>query len=160
VQTYDLDYHLQQTLEPLRTAFLTLRDKVLALDGVEERVNRKSQITYRTTKSFLACGFGKRRITVQFKGGAEPPNVPGVEIKDIRSRQWGYPCICNFKEPGEVDSMFEIVLSAYAYEQQRDSPKDIAQAAGMTHTVGFGYRFTEVRMPRGGPGDPRMSRVS
>ena len=25
----------------------------------------------------------------------------------------------------------------------------------MTHTVGFGYRFTEVRMPRGGPGDPR-----
>ena len=73
MQTYDLDYHLQQTSEPLRTAFLTLRDKVLALDGVEERVNQKSQITYRTTKSFLACGFGKRRITVQLKGVPSHP---------------------------------------------------------------------------------------
>jgi len=35
------------------------------------------------------------------------------------------------------------------------SAHDIARAAGMSHAVGFGYRFDEVRQARGGPGDPR-----
>lgn len=117
VPTYDLEYHLQKTSSTLQGAFLSLRDRVLALDGVEERVNQKSQITYRTTKSFIACDFAKSRIAVQFKGGLAAPNVQGIEIKDIRSRQWGYPWLCNLKSPGEVDAAFEVVLSAYAYEQ-------------------------------------------
>jgi hypothetical protein len=117
VRSYDLEYHLQRTSPVLRAAFLALRDRVLALDGVEERVNQKSQITYRTTKSFIACDFGKSRIAVQFKGGSAPPNAGAIVIKDIRSRQWGYPWLCNLTSTDEVDAVFEVALSAYGYEQ-------------------------------------------
>jgi hypothetical protein len=115
--TYDLEYHLAKTSEGVRTAFLDLRDRILALDGVEERVNQKVQITYRTTKSFVAFDFKKAGVNVQFKGGEAPPSIEGVEIKDIRSYQWGYPWMCHLQSSDDVDPVFEVVKSAYALEQ-------------------------------------------
>jgi len=51
--------------------------------------------------------------------------------------------------------MHEDTICDLAEEWQgRYSSEDIARAAGMAHTVEFGYRLTEVRKSRGGPGDP------
>ena len=110
-------YNLAKTSEGARTAFLDLRDRILALDGVEERVNQKVQITYRTTKSFVAFDFKKAGVNVQFKGGEVAPNVKGIEIKDIRSYQWGYPWMCHLQSSDDVDPVFEVVKPAYALEQ-------------------------------------------
>ncbi len=114
---YGLDYHLAKMTETMRTAFLDLREQILGLDGVEERANQKGQISYRTTKSFVAFDFKKTQIQIQFKGGAIPPAVVGVEIKDIRSYQWGYPWMCSLNTADDVDVIFEVVKSAYIFEQ-------------------------------------------
>jgi hypothetical protein len=114
---YGVVYHLEKTSPAARQAFLELRERVLALDGVDERSNQKSQITYRTTKSFVAFDFKKACVAVQFKGGDQPPVVAGVKIKDIRSYQWGYPWLCNLNTVGDVPGVFEVVKSAYEYEQ-------------------------------------------
>ena len=115
--TYDLEYHLAKTSASARTAFLDLRDRILALDEVEERVSRKTQITYRTTKSFAAFDFRKADVHVVFKGGEARPKVEGIEIKDIRSYQWGYPWMCHLQSSDDVDPVFEVVRSAYVLEQ-------------------------------------------
>ena len=87
---YTLDYHREKTNETAWAAFLDLRDRgLVALDGVEEKVNQKSQITYRTTKSFAACLFKKTGVMCQFKG-PETIDDPDGRAKDIRSYQWGY----------------------------------------------------------------------
>ena len=39
--------------------------------------------------------------------------------------------------------------------QDKHSAEDIAHAAGMAHSIGFGHRFAAIRQSRGGPGDPR-----
>jgi hypothetical protein len=116
-QEYGLDYHLAKTSEAIRAAFLELRDRILALDGVEERANQKGQISYRTTKSFAAFDFRKSVVGVQFKGGAKAPAITGIDVRDIRSRQWGYPWMCSLKGSEDVDKVFEVVKSAYTYEQ-------------------------------------------
>jgi hypothetical protein len=114
---YGLEYHLDKTSAEARQAFLEVRERVLALDGVDERANQKSSITYRTTKSFANFDFKKRFVTVVFKGGDHPPAVSGITIKDIRSRQWGYPWLCNLTSVDDVAPIFEVVKSAYDYEQ-------------------------------------------
>lgn len=113
---YTLDYHRDKTTEPLWAAFLELRDRVVALDGVEERVNQKSQITYRTTKSFAACAFRKQNILCQFKGG-DTVDDPEGRVKDIRSYQWGYPWAFDLTQPADVDYAFRFFKDAYEHEQ-------------------------------------------
>jgi hypothetical protein len=116
-EEFGLDYHLAKTSVALRAAFLELRDRILALDGVEEHPNQKGQISYRTTKSFAAFDFRTTVVGVQFKGDAKPPAISGIDIRDIRSRQWGYPWMCSLKIGEDIDKIFELVKSAYTYEQ-------------------------------------------
>src|SRR5262249_33195908 len=66
---YGLEYHHAKTTEALWDAFLDLRERLLALSGVEERANQKSTISYRTTRSFAALDFNTARVSCHFKGG-------------------------------------------------------------------------------------------
>lgn len=113
---YDLAYHTSRTTKEADDAFMALREKILALDGVTERVNQKSQITYRTTKSFAAVSFIKTMAQVQFKGG-EKINDPENRAKDIRSRQWGYPWLCDLKSAYDVAGVYDLVRAAYEFEK-------------------------------------------
>jgi predicted transport protein len=117
---YDLDYHLSRTADALlREALLELRDMILALDGVEERLNQKSQITYRTTKSFAAIDVQKSYARVQFKGPKQlnPVLDPLHLAEDILSYQWGYPWLAKLHTPQDVEPVFTLVRAAYEHEQ-------------------------------------------
>jgi predicted transport protein len=114
--TYKLGSHLTGTNEAAQDAFMELRNLVLALDRVVAKVNQKSQITYRTTKSFAACAFIKRLVQVQFKGDREISD-PEHRAKDITSYQWGYQWMCDPKDAGDVPAVFELVRSAYELEK-------------------------------------------
>lgn len=113
---YDLAWHIAKTSEDARKAFLELRDRILALDGVEERANQKSQITYRSTKSFAAFDFRRNDIMVQFKGGANLVDPDG-RAKDIRSYQWGYPWATSLKGADDVEPVLGLVRSGYEWEK-------------------------------------------
>jgi predicted transport protein len=114
--TYSLENHLARTTKAAQDAFMELRDLILALDGVVEKVNQKSQITYRTTKSFAACAFIKTLVQVQFKGGGQISD-PEHRAKDITSYQWGYRWMCELKGSTDVPAVFELVRSAYELEK-------------------------------------------
>jgi hypothetical protein len=113
---YTLDYHRAKTTDEPWTAYLDLRDRLLALDSVEERVNQKSQITYRTTKSFAACLFRRNNVLCQFKGG-DTIDDPDERVKDIRSYQWGYPWAFEMTGPNDVAYAFKLLKDAYEREQ-------------------------------------------
>jgi predicted transport protein len=112
---YTLDYHRDKTNETAWAAFLDLRERVLELDGVEERVNQKSQITFRTTKSFAACDPKKTSVRCQFKG-PETIDDPQRKAKDIRSYRWGYEWAIELRAPGDVEYAFKLVRDAYERE--------------------------------------------
>ena len=114
--TYTLESHLVRTNLTAQTAFLELRDLILALDGVVEKSNQKSQVTYRTTKSFAACAFNKTFVQVVFKGGPQI-NDPKHRARDITSYQWGYQWACDLKESGDVPAVFSLVGDAYFWEK-------------------------------------------
>lgn len=115
-ETYGLEYHHKKTREEPWLAFLDLRERLLALDGVEERANQKSQITYRTTRSFAACIFNKTYVMCQFKGGGEIDDPSGL-AKDIRSYEWGYQWAVHLKTAQDVDYAFKLMRDAYEREQ-------------------------------------------
>ena len=58
---------------------------------------------------------------------------------------WMYAAAVDMHEDTNCDLAEEL--------QGRYAPEGIARAAGMALTVGFGYRFIEVRESRGGPVD-------
>ena len=113
---YGLNYHHAKTSDDVWAAFMRLRERLIALEGVEERANQKSQITYRTTKSFTAILFQKTNAVCQFKGG-EAIDDPSGKAYDIRSRAWGYPWAVNLSGGGDVDDVWHLLHAAYAYEQ-------------------------------------------
>jgi predicted transport protein len=117
--TYDVDFHTAKTTVPAREAFLDLRDRILALDGVEERANQKSQISYRATRSFCAFAFQKNLVKCQFKGPSQlPAGVdPEGRAKDITAYEWGYPWVCDLRDADDVDGVFALVKQAYDFEQ-------------------------------------------
>lgn len=112
---YTLEYHKAKTNDTLWTAFLQLRERLLALDGVEERVNQKTTITYRTTKSFAACDFNKNRVRCQFKG-LEKIDDPERRAKDIRSYEWGYQWAVDVRDTDDVDYAYRLLKGAYDRE--------------------------------------------
>ncbi len=115
-EQYGLEYHRKKTTDELWELFLDLRDRLLALDGVEERANQKSQISYRTTKSFAAIDGKKTFIQCQFKG-PEQIDDPEEMAQDIRSHQWGYQWIVKVKKAEDVDYAFKLLRDAYEREQ-------------------------------------------
>ena len=112
---YGLDYHRAKTTDGPWEAFLELRAGLLALDGVEERANQKSTISYRATKSFAALDFKRNSVMCQFKGG-ETVADPERRVKDIRSYQWGYPWAVDLKTSTDVEYVFALLSAAYEHE--------------------------------------------
>jgi hypothetical protein len=113
---YDMDYHKAKTSDTVWSAFTQLREHLITLEGVDERANQKSQITYRATKSFAAVSFQKTNAICQFKGG-DAVDDPSGKAYDIRSRAWGYPWAINLTGPEDVDDVARLFRAAYAYEQ-------------------------------------------
>lgn len=115
-EEFGLAHHQAKTTDELWAAFLDLRERLLALSDVEERSNQKSQITYRTTRSFAACDFNTARVLCQFKGG-EDIDDPQGRAQDIRRRGWGYEWAFALRTQGDVDYAFRLLSEAYQREQ-------------------------------------------
>ena len=115
-EQYGLGYHEKKTTQELWKLFLDLRDRLLALEGVEERANQKTTISYRTTKSFAAIDVKKGFLQCQFKG-PEKIDDPEGRAKDIRSFHWGYQWIVKVKKADDLDYAFKLLRDAYEREQ-------------------------------------------
>jgi predicted transport protein len=110
---YNLEYHLARhnSTDEIKNTFGKLQEKIKALPEVEEIVDQKSGITYRTTKSFTRLEFGKTMIDILLR---EPKyNDPKNMVDDIASFEWGYKGRAKIKSTSQVDDVFDLIKQSY-----------------------------------------------
>lgn len=109
--TYDLNYHLNKATDEVKEIFYKLQEKVKSLPSVEEVIDQKVGITYRTTKSFTRFEFGKTYIDILLR---EPKyNDPNGLVSDITANKWGYQGRAKIKSISDVDSVFDLIKQSY-----------------------------------------------
>jgi len=109
--TYDLNYHLNKATDEVKEIFYKLQEKVKSLPSVEEVIDQKVGITYRTTKSFIRFEFGKTYIDILLR---EPKyNDPNGLVSDITANKWGYQGRAKIKSISDVDSVFDLIKQSY-----------------------------------------------
>lgn len=109
---YNLDYHLNKTSEDLKNKFEEMRDMLLQLPGVEEVVEQKTGITYRTTKSFTRFEFRANSILILVREPKYTIDTDGI-VKDVTNNKWGYMGTIKFTDEMDTTPIFEIVKESY-----------------------------------------------
>jgi len=110
--TYDLNYHLNIASPEMQKRMNELRDKILQLPSVDERVDQKTGITYRTTKSFTRLQFKKTWIQVLLRDPKYKEDAKGL-VKDIASFGFGYLGMIRFTPDTDVNYLFNIIKASY-----------------------------------------------
>jgi len=110
-EKFDLDYHLNKTIQCLRDKFLEIKEKLLELPNVTELMEQKSGITYRTTKSFVRFEFKKSYIQTLLR---EPKyNDPRKLVKDVTSFRWGYRGMLKIVPSSDMAHVFDLIKQSY-----------------------------------------------
>lgn len=109
--TFDLDYHLNKCSLEVKEIFYKLQEQIKMLPSVDEIVDQKVGITYRTTKSFTRFEFGKSYINVLLR--SQKYNDPKNLVVDITRFKWGYLGLLKVKSVKGVDSVFDLIKQSY-----------------------------------------------
>lgn len=111
LEIHDLNYHLNKCSEDTKKIFYKLEEKLLSLPGVEEIINQKTGVTYRTTMSFTRFEFGRSYIDILVR---EPKYIDPQELlKDISSYKYGYKGRAKIKSIKDIDAIFDIIKQSY-----------------------------------------------
>lgn len=108
---YDLNYHLSQTTKELKGRFQEVRDKIVELPNVTEKLEQRSGITYRTTKSFVRFEFKKSYVQVLLR--QHRYNDPQHLVKDISSFEWGYKGMVKLLPDSDISCIFDLIKLSY-----------------------------------------------
>lgn len=109
--THDINYHLRKSVPEIKEAFYKLQEQIKLLPSVDEIVNQKVGITYRTTKSFTRFEFGNTVIYILLR---EPKYVdPRKIVEDISRREWGYKGQVKLKSNKDIDYIFSLIKQSY-----------------------------------------------
>ena len=110
-ESYDLNYHLVKTDNAIKDIFYALQEKIRLLPGVNEIIDQKTGITYRTTKSFVFFQFGKGYIDIELR---EPKyNDPKKFVKDITHLKFGYKGLTKIRSMKDVNYVFGLIKQSY-----------------------------------------------
>lgn len=107
-----LDYHLNKTTHAVQQKFKQLRESIMQLPSVEEKVLQKTGITYRTTKSFIRFEFRQKSISLLLRDAKYTIDTKGL-VKDIESNEWGYKGLVKFDEDSDLDYVFNLIKESY-----------------------------------------------
>jgi predicted transport protein len=110
---FDLDYHFNKNncTKEVKDIFYKLQEKIKSLPDVEEVVNQKTGITYRTTMSFTRLEFGKSYIAVLLR---DPKyNDPKNLVQDVSSFKWGYLGRAKIKQDKDIEDIFDLIKQSY-----------------------------------------------
>lgn len=110
-QALGIAYHLGSVDAEISKIFYALQGRILTLPNVEEMADQKTGITYRTTKSFLRCEFGKGHIDLLLRDSQY--NDPRGVVKDIAAYEWGYKGRVKLKSLDDVEYVFSLVNQSY-----------------------------------------------
>lgn len=110
--TYDLNYHFGIAIPELQKKANQLRELILQLPSVEEKVGQKTGITYKTTKSFTRLEFRKTWIHLLLRDPSYKVDTQGL-VKDISSNEWGYKGMVRFTAESDAEYVFNLVRASY-----------------------------------------------
>lgn len=108
---FDINYHLNKSNPEIKEIFYKLQEKVKSLPSVDEIIDQKVGITYKTTKSFTRFEFGKSYIDVLLREAKY--NDPKGLVRDITSFEWGYKGSTKIKSMGDVADVFNLIKQSY-----------------------------------------------
>lgn len=111
-EDYGLEYHMQITSPEMQKLAQELRQKILLLPSVEEKLNQKTGISYRTTKSFTRLEFRGTWIQVLLRDPVYPEDTKHL-VKDITSNEWGYLGMFKFTPETDVNYLFDLIKASY-----------------------------------------------
>jgi len=109
---YDFEHHFGSTSPEMRKAAQQVRDRILELPGVEEKVGQKTGVTYRTTKSFARFEFRKTWIQLLLRHPTYAEDTAGL-VKDITSNEWGYLGMIKFTPESDLDYIYTLIEASY-----------------------------------------------
>lgn len=109
---YNLAYHLGITSSEMQRKFNEIRDLILKLPSVEEKLGQKTGITYRTTKSFTRFEFRKTWIQVLLREPKYPSDKNNI-VKDITANEWGYAGMVKFDSDTDINYLFNLIKESY-----------------------------------------------
>lgn len=109
---YDLDFHLNVTSPDVRAVVNVLREKLLQLPEVEEKLDQKTGITYRTTKSFTRFEFRKTWVQILLRAPQYSEDTLQL-VKDITSNEWGYGGMLKLTSESDVEYVFSLIKASY-----------------------------------------------
>lgn len=110
-ETYDINHHLNKSSPEIKEIFYKLQEKIKTLPSVDEIIDQKVGITYRTTKSFTRFEFGKSYIDILLR--EEKYDDPKKLVKDITSFKWGYKGKVKIDSVDKVDDVFNLIKQSY-----------------------------------------------
>lgn len=109
---YDLQHHLNITSPELQKKFQELREMILVMPEVEEKLGQKTGITYRTTKSFTRLEFRKTWIQVLLRDPVYHKDINHL-VKDITSYEFGYRGMVKFTIETDINYLFNLIKYSY-----------------------------------------------
>ena len=110
-ETYDINHHLNKSNPEIKEIFYKLQEKIKTLPSIDEIIDQKVGITYRTTKSFTRFEFGKSYIDVLLR--EEKYDDPKKLVKDITSFKWGYKGRVKIDSVSKVADVFNLIKQSY-----------------------------------------------
>jgi len=109
----DTEYHLNKykSTDEIKSIFYEFQKLVQSMPGVEELIDQKTGITYKTTKSFVRFEFGKTYINILVRSPEydDPENL----VTDISSHMWGYKGKMKIKSIKNIQDYFKIIKQSY-----------------------------------------------
>jgi hypothetical protein len=110
---YDLNYHLNRTSAEMQKAVNELRDRILQLPSVEEKLGQITGLTYRTTKSFTRLQFKPSWIEVLLRDPQYADDTKGI-VLDITRYRFGYKGRVKFTPDTDVNYLFTLIKASYS----------------------------------------------
>ena len=108
---YNFQFHINKTTKELSEIFYRVRDRILELEGVEERSEQKTGISYRTTMSFVRFEFHKNQINMMVK--SPKYNDPKKLVRDVTTHGWGYKGQVKIEDGMDSQDLFLLVKQSY-----------------------------------------------
>ena len=111
---YTIDELLARAEPPVRDVFLAIRERILSLPQVWERVGR-FYCDYRTTSTFASANVQKKRLGIYIKMGERLPDDPR-QITEQRDFGFGRLNTRFYLQPGEdINYAMGLIKQAYEY---------------------------------------------
>ena len=114
---YTIDFHLNKTAETIKELYITLREKIMALDDSIVEESKAKYIAFKLSTNFVDVTIYKNSLKLflnMHKGELNDPQGIARDVSEIG--HWGngdYEIV--IKDKSEIDYVFDLIKQSYQY---------------------------------------------